>query len=511
MKYFIPTTILNLGNILSTDSISPAAFYKRRNFGSPHWHKIKETPENVLILFSKPFFFSLETEGQENRPMFISIESSEDFIQIDDGVFVCDHTIYFDWNTCFLFLTKEDLKVANSLAQISDSAKMYCLYRDKRMICDESINNPLNGVNTIAETPLNEDCIDKDFRLNKIKGFLYGYYVGAILTCRPQDVGALMALKQTYAKIVSMFSSYSFEDKPTEELLKCEEDVKKCVLDVIEMQNQINLTHKQLLSVSKKEVVINDMRLVSLDCKYVRESLDMKLFSSWINNILCDKKWGRSINAVKSQLADELTKDAIRVYGAQRWESSGTRTFLNNLRHSLAGEYFHQEWNNGMLSSLAALLMRGDDWKDMMEFMQSKGMYDYRLAFGFWGSWTGFASLPTDFTDLLLSQDKQYVKTVCDDFYYQVFGTCIPSIVKKEVSLRDRVMKIWNGMPTDLKGKNNKETSKNKKIIDTVLNSMGASQNIDQFIQMLSGQKGWKRGNRINYFRKYLPTDLFLE
>ncbi len=511
MKYYIPTTILNLNNILSTDSISPVAFYKKRNFGSPHWYKIKEEPENVLILYSKPFYFSLESEGQENRPMFISIESCEDFTQIVDGVFVCDHTIYFDWNTCFLFLTREDLKVADSLAQISDSAKMYCLYRDKRMIYDESLNGSLIVDNTIAEITLNEDCIDKDFRLNKIKGFLYGYYVGAILTCLPQDVGALIALKQAYAKIVSMFSSYSFEDKPTEELLKCEEDVKKCVLDAIEIQNQTNLTHKQLLDVSKKEVLINNMRLVSLNCKYVRESLDVVLFASWINNILCDKKWGRSINAVKSQLADELTKDAIRVYGVQRWESSDTRTFLNNLRHSLAGEYFHQEWNNGMLSSLAALLMRGDDWKDMMEFMQSKGMYDYRLAFGFWGSWTGFASLPTDFTDLLLSQDKQYVKTVCDDFYYQLFGTCMPSIVKKEVSLRDRVMRVWNGMPTDLKGKNNKEISKNKKIIDTVLNSIGASQNIDHFLQMLSGQTGWKRGDKIRYFRKYLPTDLFLE
>ncbi len=511
MKYFIPTTILNLSNILSTDSISPVAFYKRRNFGSPHWHKLKGDPENILILYSKPFCFTLESEGQENRPMFISIESSEDFIQISNGVFACDHTIYFDWNTCFIFLTKEDLKVANSLAQISDSAKMYCLYRDKRMIHDDSIKITLNDVNTITESTLNEDSIDKDFRLNKIKGFLYGYYVGAILTCRPQDVGALMALKQVYAKIASMFSSYSFENKLTEELLRCEEDVKKCVLGEIEIQNQTNLAHKRLLDVSKKEVVICDMRLVSLNCNYVDEGLDKELFASWINNILCDRKWGRSINVVKSQLADELTKDAIRVYGAQRWESSDTRTFLNNLRHSLAGEYYHQEWDNGMLSSLAALLMRGDDWKDMMAFMQSKGMYDYRLAFGLFGSWTGFASLPTDFTDILLSQDKQYVKTVCDEFYQLLFGKAMPSIMKEEISLHDRVMRIWNSMPTTLKGKNAKEISKNKKIIDTVLNAMGTSQNLDHFIQLLSGQIGWKRGDRIKYFRKYLLTDLFLE
>ena len=511
MKYFIPTTILNLSNILSTDSISPVSFYKKRNFGSPHWHKIKEEPENVLILYSKPFCFSLESEGQENRPMFISIESSEDYIQIGDGVFVCNHTIYFDWNTCFLFLNKEDLIVANSLAQISDSAKMYCLYRDKRMIYDESIKNDLNDVNTISESALNEDCIDKDFRLNKIKGFLYGYYVGAILTCPPQSVGALMALKQAYAKIVSLFSSYSFEDKPAEELLRCEEDVKKCILDEIEIQNQTNLTHRRLLDVSKKEVVINDMRLVSFNCNYFKESLDKELFASWINNILCDKKWGRSINAVKSQLADELTKDAIRIYGVQRWKSSGTRTFLNNLRHSLAGEYFHQEWDNGLLSSLAALLMRGDDWKDMMAFMQSKGMYDYRLAFGLFGSWTGFASLPTDFTNLLLLQDKQYVKAVCDDIYYQLFGINIPSFVKKEITLQEKVMYLWKTMPTEYKGKKDKDIIKNKKIIENVLKAIELSQSADYFLQILCKQDGWKKGNRINYFRQHLSSDLFVE
>lgn len=511
MNYFIPTTILNLNNILSTDSISPVVFYKKRNFGSPHWHKIKDEPENILILYSKPFRFSLESEGQENRPMFILIESNEDFIQIGEGAFACDHTIYFDWNTCFLFLTREDLKVANSLAQISDSAKMYCLYRDKRMILDESINISLDDVNPIAESSLNEDSIEKDYRLNKIKGFLFGYYVGAILTSRSQDVGALMALKNVYAKIVSMFSSYSFEEKPTEELLRCEEDVKKCILDEIEIQNHTNLTHKRLLDVSKKEVVIKDMQLVSLNCNYVKESIDKELFASWINNILCDKKWGCSINAVKTQLADELTKDAIRVYGDQRWKSSDTRTFLNNLRHSLAGEYFHQEWDNGILSSLAALLMRGDDWKDMMTFMQSKGMYDYRLAFGLFGSWTGFASLPTDFTVILLSQDKQYVKTVCDDFYYQLFGTSIPSIVKKERTLRERVMYLWESMPSDYKGKKDKDVCKNKKIIEDVLNAIEQSQSILHFLEILCKQDGWKKGNRINYFRKYLSSSLFLD
>lgn len=518
MRYYIPTTILNLSNILSTDSISPDAFYRERNFGSPHWRRINEKcSENIIVLYSRPFFFSLESDGQENHPMFILIESEEDFIQIGDGVYACDHTLYFDWNTYFLFLSEEDLKIANSLVQISDSAKLYSLYRDKRMIVDQSMNNTHIEVNTVAESNLNRGSVESDYRLNKMKGFLYGYYIGAILTCRPQGVGSIKALKQIYAKIASLFSSYSFDEKPSEDLLRCEEDIKKCISEEISNQNKINLFHNHLPDISKREVVVDDMRLISLNNNYVKEEVDKQLFASWINNILSDKKWGRSVNAVKSQLADELTDEAIRIYGNPKWQTSATRTFLNGLRHSLAGEYFQIEWNNGMLSSLAAFLMRGDDWKDMMEFMQSNGMYDYRLAFAFYGTWTGFASIPTDFSDFFFSQEKRYVKSVCDEFYKQLFGKTIPAIVKKEEfvkkedSLREKIMKIWASMPPELRGKTNKDEKKNKDIIEKVLVEIGVSHNSNSFLQALSKQPGWKRGDRIKFFRKSLSGDLFMD
>lgn len=495
MKYYIPTTILNLSNILSTDSISPVAFYHKRNFGSPHWTKIEtNVSENVLVLYSRPFSFSLETEGQENRPMFVAIESEEEFQQIGNDAFVCNHTIYFDWNTNFVFLSEEDLKVACSLALISDSAKMYCLYRDKRMIIHE-VNNVYFDNIVIDESPIDMKYVDNDFRINTIKGFLYGYYVGGILTCRPQDVGSTRALKQVYARIASMFSSYSFEGKPSEELIKFEDEVKGCIIEAINEQDEVNKAYTKLIDISQKEIVIKDFRVVSINNIYIKEDCDKELFASWINNILCDRKWGRSLNAVKSQLADELTKDAIRVYGTQKWASSSTRIFLNNLRHSLAGEYFHQEWDNGMLSSLAAFIMRGDDWKDMLEFMQSKGMYDYRLAFGLYGAWTGFASIPSDFTDSLFSQDKQYVKTICDEFYQQIFGKAIPPVIKNEEMLRDKVLKLWRNMPSSLK-----KDEKKKKGLDAALNEIGMSQNSELFLQVLSKQAGWKTSKHAKYF-----------
>ncbi len=108
MKYYIPTTILNLGNILSTDSISPAIFYEKRNFGNPHWYKIEENKlDNALLLYSTPFIFTRSKGEKEDRAMLIQVMVEEEFPEMEKGVFICNHTIYFDWNTYFIFFLKK--------------------------------------------------------------------------------------------------------------------------------------------------------------------------------------------------------------------------------------------------------------------------------------------------------------------------------------------------------------------------------------------------------------------
>lgn len=54
-KYYIPTTTLNLNNILSSESISPKAFYAARGFGYSSWESIPENDvDNAIILYGQP-------------------------------------------------------------------------------------------------------------------------------------------------------------------------------------------------------------------------------------------------------------------------------------------------------------------------------------------------------------------------------------------------------------------------------------------------------------------------
>ena len=61
------------------------------------------------------------------------------------------------------------------------------------------------------------------------------------------------------------------------------------------------------------------------------------------------------------------------------WDNSPIRAYLNQLRRHVRGEEFNQPWDNGVLSSIAAVLIKGDDWEQLLHFMQSKGIV--RLPF----------------------------------------------------------------------------------------------------------------------------------
>ena len=342
MRYYIPTTILNIGNILSSDSISPESFYYKRSFGNSHWYNIEENCiPNIILLYKSPFKFKRPDSELEDRPVLIAVDSSEEFISVSDEVVACDHTIYFDWNTEFIFFSPEDKISALSLSNIGITTKMTFLYKEKRMKVEDYL--PIKDfhwdVNQI-DFAINEKALSIEYKKNKLQGLLYGYYVGAFLTTTPYNVGCLCSLKNAYDALVSELSSFLGKIQK-KEVLECIKIVKECIANEIgKVESTIDISH-HALSIASKEIEIEKERAVRISNKYVNELREQKLFLNWINNVLIKDNWGKHINSIKSILADELTDEAIIVW-EDDWETSEIRAFLNDLRHHLAGEAFHQ-------------------------------------------------------------------------------------------------------------------------------------------------------------------------
>lgn len=172
-KLYIPISTFNFNNILSSESISPKAFYGLRGFGYSRWLSIPENNiDNVVLLYDKPYKFSRTISDIEDHPMLVEIITDESFPQINEGVFYSDHTIYLSpYRTKFIFFSEQVKRIVMSLSDSSLETKMMRVY-GKRFVVEIPNNQSIPHVS--LNVKLNESEIRKDFQINKMKGLLEG-------------------------------------------------------------------------------------------------------------------------------------------------------------------------------------------------------------------------------------------------------------------------------------------------------------------------------------------------
>ncbi len=500
-NFYIPTSTLNFNNILSTESISPKAFYAKRGFGYSRWTTVPENPfDNAIVLHEKPCCFERPKSDIEDHPLLIEVLLDETQLKQADGFWYCDHSIYLaPTTTRFLFYTEIDKTITLSMSESSLETKLIRLYAKQihTILKPSSCYKPIESSEPCA---LNELEIEKDVRINKMKGMLYGYYIGSLLSSDSESVKYLNVLKEIHNIFAAILSS--FEKRPTSyqserldvlfdylnernaDYLRLYEIINSSALDAKNkaktvwswifsrkdhLQNEdksfwlsclqyvsekderensaiswikrkIEETKRQIqangqyLSPTDGELVVIDYKVSVLKNVNLINDTELSLCISWLNETLSDNNTNGKISTYKEELAKSLTLKAKEVYH-ELWEGSQTRTYLNDLRRHLVGEEFSHDWNNGLLSSIASVLIAGDDWEKLLAFMQNKEMTDYKLAFSFYGTLNGFANLTRDFTDILYNQEKSYIWSVYKEFYGQLFGEDVPSIVDSGTSL----------------------------------------------------------------------------
>lgn len=496
MKYYIPTTTLNFNNILSSESVSPTSFFEKRGFGYSRWFEIPENENNnSILLYDRLSKVERIDSELEDHPMIIEITTDKTFPEIGQGVYVSDKTIYLTpWTTKFIFLTEQDKRIALSLSDSSLETKMIRLYQRGFEVRDADGTYPIS--HNVSDD-LNNSEIIHDRVINRLKGLLYGYYIGALLSSDESTVAhynVLKELQNIFAAILSsphreptaeqerkvktltdslIFHTPIFKEiayivgdrTKTIEILNVlskygkslnnfnpnwflnelrygELDNNKALKWVSNELNNLNpATNKNLLSPDKEEILVLENALNSIKDSIISDKTENDLFVGLINYIVKDDSITGKVSSQRVQLADSLTDRAKEIL-AENWVESPIRTYLNKLRRHIAGEEFNQEWNNGVLSSLAAVILKGDDWEVLLDFMKRKGMTDYRLAFAFYGVFNGFANLTRDFTDLLLNNDRAYVADVYKEFHGSLHGESI--IISSKIIDDKEVLSINN-------------------------------------------------------------------
>lgn len=181
MSYYVLTLKSNLGNILSTETISPASLYARRNYGFRFFEQIAEDDDTDLIRLydNLPAAPSVD---EDSVAMVLELDERliKHVIARPDGGSWTAETIRIDPMRCrFIFYSEQDLNAAFNGVQRSIEAKFSGKYRAKAkvMMPEEP------GATLFDEAK--PDCVEarpEDIgrfeRLDRMKGAIFGYCLG---------------------------------------------------------------------------------------------------------------------------------------------------------------------------------------------------------------------------------------------------------------------------------------------------------------------------------------------
>lgn len=138
-----------------------------------------------------------------------------------------------------------------------------------------------------------------------------------------------------------------------------------------------------------------------------------------------------NIRLHRLDVASEVTRmvrDQMQGCGME-WKSSKERSYLNALRQhiALSAPFDINAAPSSTIKGIAIFLLKGDDFEEMLRYMEYSGQSDYRFALGLWGASVGYSDMPkTAIKRMKLDfkgEDNIYLST-CQ------YMTCMPNDVK---------------------------------------------------------------------------------
>lgn len=429
MKLYFPTSTLNLNNILSSDSLSPAAFYARRGFGFRRWTSVPESGlQNALVLYDRPFRFARPASDVEDHPLWVEVETDEEFPPSGD-VRLADHTLYLSpWRARFLFFSEADCRAAQSLARQSSEVKLSRLYVKGLEVRPPELS--AGGLPAgLQDVPLNEAALKQDRRVNRMKGLLYGYYLGALLSESQAVANQRRDVRGLRDRFSALWSAFSTVGQPAGEKA-CGQWQAGATLPeqligwLAEVEAQLDrraAAERYMPRAADEEIVVADGRLARLAASALPDAQDRELFLRWANEVLTADGVDGAPDGY--DLATRMTEAGKALLGPA-WEGSALCGQLNAMRRLVSGEVCDFSWTDPLCNAAAAALLWSDDWERMRRGLREQGTTDFRLAFALYGELKGFANLTRDLTDHFFAlPDRGYVAEVYKEIYGQLHGT----------------------------------------------------------------------------------------
>jgi len=307
--YFIPTSSINYNNVLASESISPPAYYEKRGYGFKRFEKVMPSPlNNSFLAYSEIPKFSLKNSEREEFPLFIAVPKDylSTFKVIDKGEFQIvqiDGTIYLNPDICFFLAgsEKEKLMLIAS-TQRSVEVKRSNEYNDVVYSIDEFdfgsfiwkdfyLNELLDSKN------INESLLKKDQKINKLKGFLYGYGAGKMMGQSDDLISGRIYFQDFVNVFSSLMNELSYLSASKNKASSVSKNLKSTFDKLLDLQNLIGETLGRNDNAGIKTAIIRDFGIDEEFVKSMESANYMKgkttLFSI-ISNFIKSKETDQS-------------------------------------------------------------------------------------------------------------------------------------------------------------------------------------------------------------------------
>jgi len=424
MEYlYLPTTTLNFNNILSTGSISPPTFYLARRFGYNQFEAVEPNPfANVLLLYDRYPDYTLNDSYNDSYPLVIRLRTTclpktlikQQGKNSEVNIYSYDETIYFEPSSADLYFADQNVqRIVLSKSEPSLTTKLVELYRPC-MHTQYPVNcDPFKWSDKILEgildskTEVSLKSSEADNRINRLKGFVSGYIIGAYKSITPEIARYRSDFRAIRNKVSAMLND------PTRNYSKtlCQEVDFSCItLESFFAEDGIGSqcfdpSQGDSIEINHGEIAVLRDRNKSGD--HSTESL-LRLVNGYC---LTSEFYGQlDENRLDVALAGGTV---IRALIGEQWESSSYKTYINALLNNIkSGSKFNFNDSDSLtMKSFAAFILKGDDLEKLEAFLILHGIGDFRIAFALWGSMFGFSKIPKTFYNLSFQHgDAEYAK-----------------------------------------------------------------------------------------------------
>jgi len=124
------------------------------------------------------------------------------------------------------------------------------------------------------------------------------------------------------------------------------------------------------------------------------------LFNKVFDRVILDGKIPsfEGMSLKRGDMAKEVVKTikAIFIESGEVWDKSDIQMYFDSMRRNI-GNFEPFDLNgiqNPVLQSLAAFILKGEDFESLKSYLETNAMPDYRYAFALWGAMIGYVSIP---------------------------------------------------------------------------------------------------------------------